>query len=230
MNNTKNYYIYSDESGVFSKNDSFFIITFLVFKSKKSISKSKTLFKSKEDRIKKIKNINPEEELKGFTLSLNLKKSIIKSFNTIDKFFVKIDISKIKEEIIDNKANRRRFLNWVIAVSLKKYFQNEIKKNILSKEDILNIFLNLDNISTKTSGKYTLEESIIRELFWEVYNSDCDITIPPFFKNIGSLTLSYLDSKYSPLIRMVDVLSNYIYVNIKKGNKLDEFLKFYFPF
>ncbi|VEU75838.1 Uncharacterised protein (plasmid) [Mycoplasmopsis maculosa] len=100
----------------------------------------------------------------------------------------------------------------------------------MSKEDILNIFLNLDNISTKTSGKYTLEESIIRELFWEVYNSDCDITIPPFFKNIGSLTLSYLDSKYSPLIRMVDVLSNYIYVNIKKGNKLDEFLKFYFPF
>ncbi|QGZ97236.1 hypothetical protein GE118_03620 [Mycoplasma sp. NEAQ87857] len=230
-NNIKEYFIYSDESGVLSKTKDIFITSFVIFKNREYKSKAKALFEKKEKKIKKIKKMSNEEELKGFKLPISLKKDLFRTFKDADMFCAEIDIKRVNDDVMSSKANRRRYINWTICIALKRYFALEIKEGNLTKNDKIKIYLNLDNVSTKTSGHYTLYESIIRELFLPVWPNNYKKPIPALFNNIGEIQLKYLNSCHSTFIRMADILANIVFVHKKNEieNKL-EMKKFLFPF
>lgn len=119
-----------------------------------------------------------------------------------------------------NKKSRQRFLDYAYKIGLKTMIINLHKNKIIDKNDIANIWIYLDQHNTATDGIYELRESLLSEFKEGTFNWNFKVFHEPICKNIKNIFVTYKNSNDTPLIRVADIYSNYLYCIIKNNIKL----------
>lgn len=210
-------YIYADESGVFSKDNDFFIISMIIFKSLSKRDIASSLFKQYEQKnINNSNNNDASIELKGSNISNKRKKKILNRFSAFSNLIVvKIKNCKIHEKIWVSPRSRQRYLDYVFKMVLKEYIISESKIGNIKLTDIKNIFIFQDEHTTATDGIYELKESIYTEFKEGMFVANFTHFVEPIMSNLNNVNVKYCDSKSVPLIRLADYLANYYFRYIK---------------
>ncbi|MCH4502075.1 DUF3800 domain-containing protein [Staphylococcus haemolyticus] len=214
--------VYSDESGVFDKNnEKYFVFGGLIFLNKniKEIENRKYIHAERTIR----KNSTYKDlELKATTLTNKDKGKLFRSLNNCIKFGVIIDIEKINNDIFYHKKNKQRYLDYAFKIGLKRALEHLINDGKINPKEVENLNLFCDEHTTATNGLYELREGLEQEFKCGTFNSNFNKFFPPLFKNINSVDLNFCDSNKKPLIRAADIVANKIYFhsNTNSVNKL----------
>lgn len=213
--------VYSDESGVFDKNnEKYFVFGGLIFLDINIKEKENRKYINVEKTIRR-NNTYKSEELKAITLSNKDKGKIFRSLNKCIKFGVIIDLEKINNDIFSHKKNKQRYLDYAFKIGLKRALQSLINSGDIIPKDVkyLNVFC--DEHTTATNGLYELREGLEQEFKCGTFNFNFNKFFPPLFKNIDSVNLCFCDSKKKALIRAADIVANKIYFHANI-NKVDD--------
>lgn len=212
-------HIYSDESGVFDyKNNDFFIFAGFICFSTKQKKKYERMYAHVEKVIRINNKYGIKKELKGSNISNKSKGKMYRSLNNWYKFCVLIKQKELRKEIFENKKHKQRYLDFAYKLVLKKCFEYLINKKYINSNELIDIFVNVDEHSTSTDGKYELQENLENEFKNGTFNMEWDVHYPPIFPKLNTLNLNYCDSKSKRLIRAADIISNHCYY-IYKFNK-----------
>ena len=99
---------------------------------------------------------------------------------------------------------------------------NLIEKGLIDSNDKINLHFFVDEHSVATSGLYELREALYQEFAKGTFNSNYQLFYEPIFTNCNILTLRYCDSKYFPLIRAADIISNKLFYQINNNQNINE--------
>lgn len=144
-------------------------------------------------------------ELKGVCLTRTFKMKFIDYFcknNLFEVFYIKIDNSKIKYGLYDNKA---RAFNYVLRLAMNDF----IKQGFIPIDDYT---FQIDERNEKTNSIHFLQEYLNTELFYAsgIYGKHINVT--------------YFDSATNAIIQIADMFSNIMYSNCING-KYEEVLE-----
>lgn len=216
-----NLFIYSDESGTFSKKSKLFLFAGYIFVSKEQKDKHLFWFKQKEKAFK-IKN-NISNELKGSKITIEQKATLTKKLNNVFKFSVVINIKDIYDSILSSKRTKQRYLDFAYKLGLKNALNKMIRKRIINPDEVTNMFIFQDEHTTATDGFYELKSSLKQEFKDGIIDIE-GFYHEPLFKNLKSLEVKLCNSKNNTLIRASDLLCNLIWTNINNDNKIRNLL------
>lgn len=216
-------YIYSDESGVFDHiHYSNFVFGGLIFLNKEDKDNAIRNYKHIEKDLRQATKSSYSLELKAYHLSKKHKNSIYRSLNNYYKFGIIINQNRINNNIYDYKLNKQRYLDYAYKIGVKKALMNLIDKGLIEPNDEIELHFFVDEHAVATSGKYELREGLYQELVKGTFNFNYQHYYEPIFKNCNILTLKYCDSKYLPLIRAADIISNKLYYQINNNKEINE--------
>ena len=211
-------YVYSDESGVFDYvHNDYFVFGGLLFldKSDKEIMERKYI---RAERVIRLNNsFSKDDEVKATTISNKEKNKLFRSLNNCFKFAVIVDQKKVLGKIYDNKKSKQRYMDYAYKICLKKYLQFLIKNNYIDQSKVDNIYINVDEHTTATDGRYELREGLLNEFKYGTFNENWNMFFPPLFTQLKDLKLNYCNSKNKTLVRAADIVSNKIY-HLKTSN------------
>lgn len=189
--------IYSDESGVFDKNNKHFVFGVLLFSNSNTYQSCMRNFINLESLLKNKHQIN--NELKGSMLNYEEKKRLVKMINKYAHILIiRIKIDEIKQEILNDKKTRQRYLDYAFKIGLKKHLLYLNKKQQLDLKTIDNIMIFQDQHTTATNGIYELRESILQEFKYGSFNYSWDTYFEPITSNLKNIFLKFCDSKKIP--------------------------------
>lgn len=94
---------------------------------------------------------------------------------------------------------------------LKKCFEKLIKHGFLNPNDVKNIYVNVDEHTTATDGRYELMENLRNEFKYGTFNYNWDKYFEPIFDKLETLEVNFCDSKNKGLIRAADIIANHYY-------------------
>ncbi|MCO4332501.1 DUF3800 domain-containing protein [Staphylococcus hyicus] len=211
-------FVYSDESGVFDfKHEEHFVFGGLIFLDKDSVNKENRKYINVEKTFKSNNWGYKNQELKASKLPNDIKGKFFRSLNNCIKFGVIIELKKIRSDIFLHKKSKQRYLDYAFKIGLKRVLEELISQAQFNKDEVEAIFVNCDEHSTATDGKYELREGLEQEFKYGTYNYNFNTFFPPLFSSIKEVNLSYCNSSKKPLIRAADIVANRIYFHIKKG-------------
>lgn len=213
--------VYSDESGVFDKNnEKYFVFGGVIFLDINIKERENRKYIHVEKSIRR-NNTYKSKELKATTLSNKDKGKIFRSLNKCIKFGVIIDLEKINNDIFSHKKNKQRYLDYAFKIGLKRALQSLINSGDIIPKDVKYLNVLCDEHTTATNGLYELREGLEQEFKRGTFNFNFNKFFPPLFKNIDSVNLCFCDSKKKALIRAADIVANKIYFHANI-NKVDD--------
>ena len=205
-------YIYSDESGVFDYlHNDYFVFGGILFFSKEEKDNMERKFIHAENCVRNKENIDKGVELKACNLSNKNKGKLFRSLNNCYKFAVVINQKHVLERIFDNKKSKQRYLDYAFKIELKRWLNHLLDTNIISKDQIDNINVFVDEHTTATNGCYELREGLLNEFKYGTFNYEWDKFFEPIFPNLNDLKVIFCDSKSKPLVRAADIIANRIF-------------------
>ena len=93
-----------------------------------------------------------------------------------------------------SKKDKQRYLDYAYKIGLKRALLQLIMTGIIEK-NIDNNFMNNDEHSTATNGRYELREGLEQELKLGTYNMQYNKFFPPLFETMQGIQLDFSDSK-----------------------------------
>lgn len=207
-----NLYIYSDESGVFDKqNNDIYVFAGVILLG----TQNKEIWSRKYSKAEKVIRTNlkagKDVELKATTIPNKQKSNLFRSLNACYKFAVIIEQKQILDRIFESKKDKQRYLDYAYKIAVKKALENMMKDKLFDIKDVERIYFYVDEHTTATNGKYELREGLEQELKNGTYNREYSKFFPPTFPDILSIHLEFCNSKSKLLIRAADIVANRIY-------------------
>lgn len=215
-------YVSLDDSGKLNKKEKYLVYAGLFFTNKKELERFKAVYKSIRNNIAKKDIYQNIDELKGHTLEskdrLRLLRYIYK-FNTAGLI---VDNSQItKKDILISKNVKGRYRDYVIKLLIKDIIIHLIKEGKLNPHKKLTLIINMDQESSKTNGKYKLDEGIYEELIKGIINYNYGFTSIPILFNELTIKIYSQNSKDSIIIQASDLIANNIWRNMIKTGEIN---------
>ncbi|MEF2663015.1 MAG: DUF3800 domain-containing protein [Bacilli bacterium] len=215
-------YVSLDDSGKLNKKEKYLVYAGLFFTNKKELERFKAVYKSIRNNIAKKDIYQNIDELKGHTLEskdrLRLLRYIYK-FNTAGLI---VDNSQItKKDILISKNAKGRYRDYVIKLLIKDIIIHLIKEGKLNPHKKLTLIINMDQESSKTNGKYKLDEGIYEELIKGIINYNYGFTSIPILFNELTIKIYSQNSKDSIIIQASDLIANNIWRNMIKTGEIN---------
>lgn len=212
-------YIYSDESGVFDYiHNKYFVFGGLICfgeKHKEALSRKYTSIENNlKDHFEMFKDI----EIKGSNCRRRTRQRIYRSFNNEFKFGVVIYEKEVLKTIFADVKTRQRYLDYAYKIVLKKLFETMMNNKAIEAYEVRNIYIYADDHITATNGIYELEESILQEFKYGIYNRTWNEFFPPILPYLKEIKVKFCDSKNTTLVRAADFIANNLYHNVRDNN------------
>ena len=201
--------VYIDESGSITKKDiehhKYFVIAILFTRNSQRVKRYfKKGIASLTQNAKYREYLKSKGEIKGSevteTKKLEIYDRIIR--NCKDDFeigIIVLDNNYTTDTFIKNHA---RTFNYILQVFFDVLFRNSSKY----ANTILNMHMVIDEQNIATDADYTLDGYLNQQL--NIVNPICN-----------HFDVTYVDSKYHPLIQLIDFVSNTFYRNLEKHDK-----------
>ncbi len=207
-----NIYVYSDESGVFDKeHNEIFVFGGVILLGNEAKEEWSRRYSKVEKTLRKIKDVNTDFELKATNITNGEKVKLFRSLNNCYKFGVTIYQNQILSNIFKSKKDKQRYLDYAYKIAVKRAFESLIEQNIISCNDVENLYFYVDEHTTATNGRYELKEVLEQEFKLGTYNREYSKFFPPIFPQIKAVDLTYCNSKSKLLIRAADIIANRIF-------------------
>lgn len=210
-------YINLDDSGKLTKNEKISVYGGIVFLSKEERDKFIVQYRKIINEIKckycfssKDNCSNKCPEIKNTNVKASDKRRMI---NYIKKYFtvsLVIENTKVYDYIMQNKASRGRYIDFVLRVLIKRTIEELIKLKKINPKNPLKIILNIDEQTTKSNGYYSLRDGIVEELVHGIYNYNYDKSFKPILNSSLELVLTYQDSGKSYAVQGADLIAGTI--------------------
>ena len=214
-----NLFIYSDESGVFDyKHNKYFLFGGLICFSTKERDRTIRKYAHVETVMRQSNKYEEGIELKASNISNKDKGKFYRSLNANYKFCVLIKERNLNKQIFQNKKHKQRYLDYAYKMVLKKCFQQLIEDNYIKKTKIKNVFINVDEHSTATDGKYELRENLLNEFKNGTFNVEWDKFFDPIFPLLQNVEVNFCDSSSNRLVRAADIIANHCYHLVHKND------------
>lgn len=210
-----NIFVYGDESGVFDNaHHDYFVFAGLIFLDKEEKDLNNRKFLSAERAIMPRYG---KSELKACRLKPKHKAGLFRSTNRCIRYAAVINQQKVNENIFNHKKSKQRYLDYVYKVGLKRAFQQLIKSGIMDPSSVENIYIRFDEHTTATDGRYELKEAIEEEFKHGTFNRSWSVFHEPIFPSMGTVELTFKDSRNDALIRASDIIAIQVLYLIKSG-------------
>lgn len=207
-----NLFVYSDESGVFdSAHHDYFVFGGVLFLDKNNRDIATRRYHAAERSIRNAGGYSKQTELKASVMNNKEKGKIMRSLNQELKFAVVIDQKALNANIFSHKTHRQRYLDYAFKIALKRFLISLAKRGTLSLDSIKNMYVFCDDHTTATSGRYELEEALLKEFKYGTFNEAYQTFFPPCTLNLNDLMVDFCDSSRKTLVRAADVIANHVY-------------------
>lgn len=208
-------YINMDDSGKLNKNEDVCVYAGVVFFSKEEkdefITKYRDIVKNiKCSYCKKTPCNNSCPELKHNNLSQKDKRRFL---GFVKKYYVigcVINNEKVYDNIMESKAAKGRFTDYVIRKTIISFFRKMIKTGKINPHKPVKLIINMDEQSTKSNGYYSLGEGIKEELKYGISNYNYFFPPRPILFSDFELQLLYRHSDQSYVIQAADLIAGSI--------------------
>lgn len=201
--------VYIDESGSITKKDiehhKYFVIAILFTRNSQRIKRYfKKGIASLTQNTKYLECLKTKGEIKGSEVTETKKRDIYERIvrncrNDFEIGIIVLDNNYTTDTFIKNHA---RTFNYVLQVFFDVLFRNASKY----ANTIHNMHMVIDEQNIATDADYTLDGYLNQQL--NVLNPICN-----------HFDVTYVDSKYHPLIQLIDFVSNTFYRNLEKHDK-----------
>ena len=164
-------------------------------------------------------------ELKSNNLKYADRKRLLKFIKKYSTSVVIVDNLKVHKNILQDKASKGRFKDYVIKRLVKEIIQNLVKENKINPNNPVNIILNLDEQTTVSNGYYDLKSSIKEELQYGIYNYNYSSFVLPILKNVN-VYLNYKNSYLYFPVQAADLIVGDVrhkYYDFLKTNDFDKY-------
>lgn len=221
-------YFYIDDSGKISDSENYSGFAGILFFSPQSKSEFSNKYKSILKNIScKYCNLDKNEcsrncpEIKGSIIHPGDRRRLINLSHQFYTFGVRINNSKLYPTIRSNKASKGRYTDYAIKRMIKKVIQDLLSQNLIACDDDLCINIYIDEMTTKSNGYYSLEESIKEELYYGISNFNYGCRFNPILKGTPKVYIRYQESDKQVGIQMADILANTLIKEAKMKNAND---------
>ena len=205
-------YIYSDESGVFDYiHNKYYVFGGIICFGKEEKDKWSRMYSNVEKTLRESHKYETGSELKASNVTNAEKGKLFRSLNKCFKFAVIIDESKLDKRIFKEKKHKQRYLDYAYKMVLKKCLKTLIDSKLISPRDVDNIYINADEHTTATDGKYELRENLLNEFKYGTFNYNWDVFHEPILKSLKGVSVQYCNSKKNTLVRTADIVANHFY-------------------
>ena len=205
-------YVYSDESGVFDRvHNRHFVYGGLILLGAEQKREAENKYRAAERSLRASGGYPHGQELKATALKNAEKGKLFRSMNHFVKFGVVVEQWRVFPRIFSDTKSKQRYLDYVYKIGLKHAIGTLIETGAVSRADIRRIFILADEHATATDGKYELRESLRKEFKEGMYNSNFTSFVEPMIPDMEDISVRFLDSSVTPLIRAADIIANRIY-------------------
>lgn len=212
-------YFYLDDSGVLHRNanEQFFVYAGYVFLSHAEKDKALAAYRKASRTV----NPTPEQELKAHGTKGKTKRYLNSILRDYESLACIVDTKRIYPNILCNKKSIHRYKDYCLKRIAKAKLANLISQQKIdpTTPTILRFFI--DNQPTSTDGIYNLRESIREELACGISNFDYGVFHAPIFTGSLTVTTSFCDSRYQPLIQAADIFANCVFTQRNYNPKLN---------
>ena len=199
---TKIYFVI-DDSGKIDQKNTYLIYGGFVFLSKSSLESFKCRYQNYVNKIKT--HYKEDKEIKSNILKYKDRKKFLEEFKSDYSFTLAILNEKLYEDIKKDAKAKGRFIDYGLKRCIKMILKDLIKKDVIKRNDSLELEILIDNQTIKSNGLYDLEKSIQKELT-KGMKPILEASYSPLFKNI-KVHVYYGDSKKSLAIQASDILA-----------------------
>lgn len=216
-------HIYMDDSGKLSKSEDYSIFAGIVFTNHKDGNALVSKYKGIINEIKYNYHLEPDAfingypEIKGHFLKKGDRRRILnlgKGFTT----FCAITLNKnVYSNIMNDKASKGRFIEYVQKRTIKKCVKYLIHKNKIDPKRPVYLHIKIDEMPTKSSGYYSLNAWLKEELLYGIINFNYQRRVKPILFDNLKVDLRYVDSKTDQRIQFSDVLANTVRASLVKN-------------
>lgn len=206
--------IFIDDSGVFHSNHNYFVYAGFCFISDEDKISAKKRYRSLNTKIKQSKGI--EGELKASKIERKHKNALFKVLKGEISFSVTVELSSIQSSIMMDKKSRQRFKDYALKRVVKNLFKKLIEQEIISKNDDIELFVNIDQQGFATNGLYGLGDGILEELKYGITNFNYGTYYPPILEGKFMVHTKSCVSENDYLIQAADILANRIWNSYEK--------------
>lgn len=213
-------YVSLDDSGKLNKKEKYLVYAGLFFTNKKELEKFKTQYKKIRNEIAKKSCYKNIDELKGHTLKSKDRLRLLRFIYKYSTAGLIVDNSSIvKQDILISKDAKGRYRDYIIKLLIKDIIIELIKTNQINPYEPLVLIINMDQESSKSNGRYKLDEGIYEELIKGIINYNYGFKTTPVLFNDLIVKIYSQNSKDSIIIQASDLVANNIWRN--KINSLD---------
>ena len=199
---TKIYFVI-DDSGKIDQKNTYWIYGGFVFLSKSSLESFKCRYQNYVNKIKT--HYKEDKEIKSNILKYKDRKKFLEEFKSDYSFTLAILNEKLYEDIKKDAKAKGRLIDYGLKRCIKMILKDLIKKDVIKRNDSLELEILIDNQTIKSNGLYDLEKSIQKELT-KGMKPILEASYSPLFKNI-KVHVYYGDSKKSLSIQASDILA-----------------------
>lgn len=211
-------YVFSDESGVFDKNhNEYYVYGGIICLGKAARDDWAHRYSAAENAIRP--KYAEGLELKATHISNKDKGKLYRSMNNCFKFGAVVEQNKILERIFDSKKSKQRYLDFVYKISVKKAFEDLIRRGLIDPDRVVELCFSVDEHTTATDGRYELCEALEQEFKIGTFNWKYSTFFPPIFTRLKKVELSYCNSETVLLVRAADIIANNIYYHVISGEQ-----------
>lgn len=206
--------IFIDDSGVFHSNHNYFVYAGFCFISDEDKISAKRRYRSLNTRIRRANAI--EGELKASTLERRHKNALFKVLKDEISFSVSVNLSSVRTGIMTDKKSRQRFKDYALKRVVKNLFKKLLEQGLISKNDDIELFVNIDQQGFATNGLYGLGDGILEELKYGITNFNYGTFYPPILEGKFVVHTKSCVSENDYLIQAADILANRIWNSYEK--------------
>lgn len=206
--------IFIDDSGVFHSNHNYFVYAGFCFISDEDKISAKKRYRSLNTKIKKAKAI--DGELKASNIERKHKNALFKVLKDEISFSVSVNLSSVQASVMMDKKSRQRFKDYAIKRVVKNLFKKLIAQGLISKNDDIELFVNIDQQGFATNGLYGLGDGILEELKYGITNFNYGTFYPPILEGEFVVHTKSCVSENDYLIQAADILANRVWNSYEK--------------
>ena len=211
--NVTHIYVFSDESGVFDQiNNDTFVYAGIIFTDLQEKNLAERRYRSVETRLRKNVKYKTMPELKASKLDVKDKRNLLSSIKDKGyRFAVVIKQKQLSQKVFATPKTKERYLDWAFKLGLKEAVLRLISIGEIQSDENVMFHIEVDEHSTSTDGKYSLEEGILKEFRDGTQNWQDGKFFPPILPNLKSVKVQYRQSENTTLIRTADIIANRVY-------------------
>jgi len=223
----KDIFICMDDSGKFNINEHYCVFAGLVFIGQSARSIFMNNYKAIDDRIKcnyckqkktSCNNICPEIK-SNIGLKYQDRRQLLRLIEKEITYAAVIKNDNVYKDIINDKASRGRYTDYVQKRIVKQVIDYLLKKGMIESHDDVHIHLFLDEQPTISNGYYNLADSVKEELKYGIFNFNYRKKFDPILFGELSVTLKYRDSKLFYDVQAADIIAGTVRKNVIDASK-----------